>query len=282
MTGQLLNIFFYRLALVVLTVVINCQLSHASSEGSFYSGIKTFGDLLLPKVSQVTVGSGVHYGPDYLGSDDYAIQPKFVFYMKFKNFLTLENEGLSVNILRLKNFHFGPIVHFTGPRHESSNNILAGLGSIKGSLDLGAYAKVTIADRFTGSIHFFHDLFGGKNGSRIDFAVSTLLYKEGNLSTALSADINWASNKRARRFFGISSAQSQASGLAEHAIGSSFQDTNIALATSWKFSEKWSLNGYTRYTRMLGSIAGSPLVKTYGSANQYSIGAFVTYTFGID
>lgn len=282
MVRQLLSGFFYWTVFIFMALIVSCQTIRAESEGSVYSGIKSFGDLLLPTVSHITIGSGISYGPDYIGSDDFSVQPKVVLYIKFKDFFILENEGIAINILGMKNFQFGPIIHFTGPRRESSNTILQGLGDIKGSLDLGVYAKVTVADRFVGRVRLFNDMLQGKNGSFIEFSVSTLLFKEDRISTALSVDINWVDTKRARRFYGISPTQSKASGLAEYAIRSSFQDTNITLATSWKFSQNWSLNGYGKYTRMLGQVADSPLVKTYGSANQFSIGSFVSYTFGMD
>ena len=48
-----------------------------------------------------------------------------------------------------------------------------------------------------------------------------------------------------------------------------------------QFGPRWGLFGYARAERLIGDAAKSPLVRTYGSRNQLSAGAGVSYAFTV-
>ncbi len=251
----------------------------AQSDSNIYSGLQAFSDLILPDVSQVTVGLGPSFGPDYYGSDDYEFRPKAALYIRFDDYLTLENDGFSFNLLGLSNFQFGPVAHFTPWRNENENPVLRGLGDIDASLDLGLYAKVLVAKRFSARLRVFNDLIQNDNGAAIELSLNTVLHQRDNFSLVLGLTGSWADNKRAQQFFGITEEQALASGLPEFRPGNSFQDVRADLGARWELSDKWAINAYGRYSRLLGDIKDSPLVDTFGSANQFTVGTFVTRTF---
>jgi hypothetical protein len=47
-----------------------------------------------------------------------------------------------------------------------------------------------------------------------------------------------------------------------------------------QFSKNWGVSTYAKYDRLTGDAADSPIVLTYGSRDQFSFGAALTYTFG--
>lgn len=251
---------------------------YAQSGDNIYAGLHSFGELLLPEGSQLTVGAGLSYGPDYFGSNDYSLEPDPVLFLRLGKILTLSNDGAAFNILGLKDFKFGPVVHFTGGRNQNTNPILDGLGDVGDSLDLGVFAKATIADRFIARLRYYHAVAGGSNGGAADLTFSTLLYETEKLSVALGARARWGDSQHTRQFFGISASQSTASGLPVFRPGSSVQDVRIGIGARWELSEEWSLNGYARYTRLIGEIDTSPLVDPFGSPNQLIVGTFLSHT----
>jgi len=271
-----------KLSMAVTGAVCGLLLSHsntAQAEGSFYSGLQSFTDLMVPDVKQISIGLGPSFGPDYLGSDDYEFRPKASFYIRFNKFLTLENDGASFNVLGLSNFQFGPVLHLTDQRKQSANPALNGLGNIQGSLDFGLYTKFLIADKFSARLRYFNDFLSNDNGGLFELSLNTVLYKREHLSVVLGVTGSWADKKRAQQFFGITAAQSATSGLAEYRPGGSFQDARVDLGARWDFAKNWSLNGYARYSRLVDNIANSPIVDPLGSANQFTVGSFVSYTF---
>lgn len=279
--NQLFTKLIFRCAFILFFIVIN--VGNATAQGnSFFADLQSFGDLLLPDGTQITIGIGPQLSPDYVGSDNYEVEPNLAFFVRVGNFLTLENDGSSFNILGVRDFEFGPVLRFTGGRNDSSNPDLAGLGDITGSLDLGVFARVNVADHFTARLRYFAAVAGGGNGGVLDLTLKKLLYQKDSLSIAMAARTSWATENRAQKFFGISAEQALNSGLPEFNTGSSLQDIRVSLGASWEFKKNWSLNGFTRYSRLLGDIADSPIVDTLGSSNQFTIGTYVAHTFQFD
>jgi MipA family protein len=50
---------------------------------------------------------------------------------------------------------------------------------------------------------------------------------------------------------------------------------------SYSINGRWGLFGFARYERLVGESKSSPIVKFFGSPNQYSAGLGLTYAFGI-
>lgn len=265
------------LSFMILVAIASSGL-RAQTGDNIYSGLHSFGELLLPEGSQLTLGAGASYGPDYFGSDDYALEPDAIVFLRLGQILTFTNEGADFNILGVKDFRFGPVVHFTAGRNENTNPDLAGMGEIGDSIDIGVFARADIADRFIARLRYYHAVAGGNNGGVIDLSLSTLLYDRDNLSIAFDVRGRWGDGRHSRQFFGVSAAQSVASGLTEFTPGSSVQDLRAGLGARWEISQDWAVNGYARYTRLVGEIDRSPLVDPLGSPNQFVVGAYVSHT----
>ncbi len=267
---------------VLFVCFFNVTLVMAQSKDDFFSDLVEFVDVMVPDGTQITVGVGPQFGPDYFGSDDYEVEPDLVFLVRLGKVLTLGNDGAELNLLGLKDFQFGPVVRTTGGRSESSNPALEGLGRIRRSLDLGVYARVNVNDYFTARLRYYHAIIRSGNGGVVDLTLSRLLYRKNKLSLGLGVRGSWAQSNRAQQFFGVSEEQSFNSGLPEFSPGASFQDVRVNLGARWEFDKHWSLNGFVRYTRLLGDIANSPIVDPLGSANQFAVGSSVSYTFNLN
>ncbi len=268
-----------RTAVAALATTLMSGATFAQSDSNIYSGLQAFSDLVLPDVSQITIGAGPSFGPDYFGSDDYEFRPKAALYIKFDKYLTLENDGASLNLLGLSNFQFGPVAHFTPWRNEDENPVLNGLGDIDASLDFGLYAKVLVAKRFSARLRLFNDLLKDDNGAAVELSLNAVIHQSDNFSLLFGVTGSWIDDKRAQRFFGVTANQALASGLPEFRPGTSFQDVRADIGARWELSDKWAVNAYGRYSRLLGDIKDSPLVDTFGSENQFTVGTFITRTF---
>tara|TARA_R110002073_G_scaffold52118_10_gene136050 strand:+ start:300 stop:1202 length:903 start_codon:yes stop_codon:yes gene_type:complete len=250
-------------------------------ESSPPDGKPFFEDMPLPKVSEIMVGGGLKYAPDYIGSDDYKIHPKLALVVRFKDVLTLDEDGAAINILGVGKFAFGPVLHVTAGRDGDVNPALRGLEDIELSLDFGLFAQLTIADRFTGRVRYFGDIIGGDNGRVFEFSVQTDVYQRDNFLVTMKVSADLVDEKRARQFFGISPQQAAVSGLPVHRPKGRIQDGRAELKAHWKFADRWSLVTYTRYARLLGDFAASPIVDPAGSPHQFILGSYITYTFAM-
>lgn len=253
----------------------------AASENQFFSGIQAFGDILIPDKTHVTVGLGPVFRPDYVGSNDYQIAAEPALYLRFEGFLTLENDGASINLLGLGNFEFGPTARVTRGRGENDNPDLTGLGDVGLSFDVGLYLKAKISDKYAARLRYTHAIINNSNGGLLDLRLSTVLYRENKLTLAAALEGDWITSGRAQRFFGVTTGQSALSSKPVYTPGSSFRDVNLALLAQYSFSDKWSINGLASYMRLVGGAADSPIVRSVGSPNQFTIGASLSYRFSI-
>lgn len=253
----------------------------ADSLSSIYSGLQIFGDLLFPDETQITFGTGPRFSPDYLGSNDYQVEADFVFLVRVRNILTLDNDGVAINLLGLRDLQIGPVLKISGGRNEAANPALNGLGDIGAAFELGAFAKIVIAGKYVARIRYRHAVASGHRGGLADASLSTLIYENGagDFSIALGFRGTWADKGYAQRFFGINAEQSIVSGIEEYPIGSSVRDIRLNTGARWVFARNWSLNGYAEYSHLVGQVANSPIVDGLGSPGQFSAGANVTHTF---
>ncbi|MCF8475364.1 MAG: MipA/OmpV family protein [Emcibacter sp.] len=279
MLNNIVKYFLYGSISLTCFIILNFNMAVAQSENAFYSRIDAFDGFPEFQVSEITLGAGMKYEPDYIGSDDYKIRPKFALYMRVKGFLTLEDGGVAFDLFGLNDFEFGPVLHITEGRNANVNKALEGLSNISRSIDLGFFVKFTIADRFVGRIRYFNDVFSGDNGGALEFSVKSLLYNKDKMSITLNLASDLVDKRRATQFFGISETQALSSGLPQFHLGGGFQDFRTEIEGRYKFASNWSWNNYIRYTRLLGNIVNSPIINSVGTANQFIIGSYATYTF---
>lgn len=78
---------------------------------------------------------------------------------------------------------------------------------------------------------------------------------------AISLAATWANAAHQRGSFGVSAAESLASGLKPWQPGSGWQDWSVALSGEHKFSATWSVSGQWSRARLIGAAARSPLTQ---------------------
>jgi outer membrane protein len=70
-------------------------------------------------------------------------------------------------------------------------------------------------------------------------------------------------------------------GLAAYSASSGVNSLGLAGSATFQFNPQWAVTGYARWDRLIGDAADSPIVTQTGSANQWTFGAIVAYSFDI-
>ena len=70
-----------------------------------------------------------------------------------------------------------------------------------------------------------------------------------------------------------------ATGLAAFDAGSGFHAVGVAAGFKYMFDPNWGVYTYAAYDRLIDGAADSPIVRTFGSRDQFSGGIGVFYTF---
>ena len=98
-------------------------------------------------------------------------------------------------------------------------------------------------------------------GALFDLRGNVGVYGSGGLLVALYAEATWAGSKANNFYYGVSPAQSAASGFAAYAPGSGLRDTAAGVLASYDLSRHWVLVGSLQERWLQGAAAKSPLVE---------------------
>lgn len=225
------------------------------------------------------LGAGVGITPDYLGSNDYRLRIIPLIDLRYKDILALKGNRLQVRILHHKHIKAGPLLVLQFGREEKRNPVLTGLGDVPDAVLAGGFVEGSYKGMF-GSVEFRQALSGGQ-GASARFTLAQGLYQSEDKKTRLIVALrsNWNSRRWNQVNFGITPGQAFDSGLAAYAPGGGFSKLEIDILGRRQVTERWYLEWIAGYARMLGAAAGSPLVATFGSPNQFLAGIGGRYFF---
>ena len=241
-------------------------------------GVLTF---LAPENTDLSVGVGPEYRPDYFGSNDYRFYADPEVYVRFRNFVFLDNDGADLALFGFSGFSFGPSIRFTSNRQEQDNPALVGLGDIGHTLEVGGFAATTFVDRFLVRFKVRKGVVGGHDGLIVDAAGTMLLFRYGRLSTSVSANASWIGQRYADTYFSVTPTQSMASGLPTYDAQRGMRDIGGSFNAYINIGKRWSLNPYVSYSYIFDDIANTPIIRIYGEQNQYRVGFHIMREFSL-
>jgi len=234
-----------------------------------FVGILTF---MAPSNTDLSIGVGPVFRPDYFGSDDYEVYADPEVYAKFRNFVFLDNDGGDIALFGFSGFAFGPSFRLVGDRDETDNPALAGLGDIDHTFELGGFAATTFAKSILFRAKIRKGVAGGHNGLVVDAAGTMLLSRFGRFSTSASARATWVGERYANTYFDITPDQSLRSGLPQYDASRGLRDIGGSLNGYVNLGKRWSLNPYVTYSYIFDEFADTPFIAFYGDRNQFSAG----------
>lgn len=234
------------------------------------------------------LGVGPTINPEFEGGKAYRIEPAPVISLRYRDVLRVDNNQVDFTAFDQVfdlgedvghgRFSAGPVLNLDFGRHESDSKALRGLGNIGIAVEVGGFVSVDF-ERATVDAEMSQDIAEGHHGATLDLHGTVKLYRGEKLTIAPDLVVTWATARYMKSFFGITGAQSVASGLPAFRAGSGFKSANISLLGNYDIAAHWSLLGSVGYKRLLGDAAASPLVRLRGSSNQWTSSAFVVYVF---
>lgn len=243
-----------------------------------FVGVLTF---LAPSNTDLSVGVGPEYRPDYFGSDDYHWVADPEVYVKFRNFVFLDNDGADIALFGFSGFSFGPSVRVANRRREVDNVALTGLGDIDRTLEIGGFAATKFVDRLLFRFKVRKGITGGHDGLVVDAAGTALLFRYGRVSTSVSANATWVGERYADTFFSVTPAQALTSGLPVYDAQRGMRDIGGSFNAYINIGKRWSLNPYVGYSYIFDEYAQTPIIALYGDRNQYRAGFHLMREFNL-
>lgn len=234
-----------------------------------------------PRDWTVTIGVEGIVGPRWDGSDRYTVRPSPLF--DFRKVGTparfrSSRDGIGFSLYDTDVFHIGPVGKLRFQRKESDSAALRGLGDVDFAVEIGGFAEYWAAPwlRLRGEVR---QGVGGHHGVVSDFAADLVKPLDQRLTLSAGPRVTFASGAAVQPYFGIDAVQSVASGLPVHDAKGGLYSVGAGAQARYQWTPQWASHIFVEYDRLQGDAASSPLVTQRGTANQWNIGAGVTYEF---
>jgi outer membrane scaffolding protein for murein synthesis (MipA/OmpV family) len=247
--------------------------------------------------NSLTIGLGGAYLPSYEGSDDYILTPIGIAFGKIAGFgFATRGTALYVDLIPDKkdepvSFDFGPVANVRLDRTARIKDPrVRALGKFDTAIELGAWAGLTK----NGVLHEY-DSLGARVAWQKDVTdthggtiVTPAIEYSSPLSTrtlvSLSLQAEHVSDRYARTYYSVGPAGSAASGLAVYNADGGWKSWRATLLLGQALTgdlrnPRLSMFGGVGYSRLLGDIARSPIVRIAGDRDQYFATLGLAYTF---
>lgn len=228
---------------------------------------------------RVRVGAGAQVQPEYIGADGTDIAPLFsVSVARGTNpfRFSAPDDGPSIALVKDDAFSFGVTGNIQGKRKAS--DVGAPVGNVKRTFEVGAFSQYEWKDSF----RLRAELLKGVNGHKglVGTVSADKIWRDGDRYVfSVGPRVSFSDGKYQRAYFGVTPPVAVATGLPAYRPGSGIHSVGLASGVNYALDNRWGLFGFAKYERLVGHAAKSPIVREFGSRNQFALGAGVNYTF---
>ena len=243
--------------------------------------------LATPAIAQdsddlrVRVGLGAQVQPKYIGADKREVGPLWNLDLargddEFRFEAPDDNFGIA--LIKEGKFRAGPTANIEGKRKES--DVGAAVGKVPTTFEAGVFAQYDVTDnmRVRGEVR---NGLGGHDGLVGSIGVDQVWREGDRYVFSIGPRVLFSNSKYQRAYFGVTPAVALATGLPTYDPGGGIHAVAAASGLSYQFSPRFGMFGFARYERLVGDAAKSPIVREFGSRNQVSAGAGLSYTFTV-
>jgi outer membrane protein len=231
----------------------------------------------------IALGAEARVLPRYQGSEDYIFVPVPLIDVRRAGTparFHSPRDNFGVAILDTGRFEAGPVATVEFARRVKHNPGLQGLGNVATTLEVGGYFNYWFTDWLRGRAELRQG-FGGHHGIVSDEALDVVVPVTPQWTLSGGPRMTVATKAANEPYFGVTPAQSEASGLPVFDAGGGVRSVGIGTQARYQWNAQWASHAYFEYNRLTGDPGSSPLVTMRGSPNQAMIGFGTTYSFDI-
>jgi outer membrane protein len=184
-----------------------------------------------------------------------------------------------VNVLDHPNWQLGPVGLWRFGREDVENPVVDRVHQIDDSISLGLFGAYVWRDpqeirRMAGvggwALGDVSDVYNGWTAGLNAFATQPVAKM---VSLAGGAAFTYGSGNYMDEYFGVTPADSLASGLPVYVPGSGVRDVRGWAVAILHLSKQWHIGAGAMYSRLVSNAADSPIVSQEGSTSQWVYGA---------
>jgi outer membrane protein len=207
--------------------------------------------------NHIEIGAGVAVQPTYQGSSEYRVLPIPAIDIQHGWFFANLRNGIGIEPINTEHLTIGASVVFVqGYRRQ---DVPVGIDKLSDGVGARLSANVR-AGGFITTFGATQVVSGGTEGFIADGSISYPIPISDRFTLIPTVGTTWANAKYNDRYFGVSAAESTASGLPQFTVGSGFKDVSGTLTASYRLTDHITINATGGVTALIDDFADSPIV----------------------
>lgn len=227
------------------------------------------------------VALGPQVVPAYPGADKVSIGP-LIDVSRTRGDTPFEfeaaDESFAIPIVNSQGFAFGPAINLEGKRKRSE--VGANIDEVGFTVEAGGFVQYW----FSPSLRAHVEVRQGINGHKglVSNAGFDFVARDGDRWLfSLGPRVSLSNEKYQDAYFRVTPREAAATGLRQfEPDGAGIHAVGASATAIYQLTDRWGVYGYAKYDRLVADAARSPIVREFGSRDQFSGGAAVTFTFG--
>lgn len=188
------------------------------------------------------------------------------------------DDGATLDLIAGQHLHGGLYGNYQwGRSHEDLGRLGGKVTSLSPRLNAGGYVEYDFSEAQNVGINAAHDTLGA--GAYVNAYAFTALPPVGRYQHGLQLQWQWMNGPAMRRFFGLSATEAAAIGTAPWQPGAGGQQVGLEYDGLIPLGRRLATVFSLSYARLLGNAEDSPLVRAYGTADQFTGSLALVYRF---
>ena len=231
----------------------------------------------------VTIRAQVVGSPEFPGSDEYSV-------VAFPTISIRRNDGperfgapddgISFVVFGSAHWAVGVVGRYQGGRYLQQDRRLYGIQDAKWAIEPGLFGEfwaLTDTVRLRGEMRYGINGYNGLIGS---VALDYVHRMSPRLVLNAGPRMTIAGSEYMDTYFGVTAQDAAWNGtVTPYSPGAGVKSVGLAAAATYRWNEQWTTTLRGQYDRLVGPAGDSPIVRNFGSQNQFTLGASASYTF---
>ncbi|MDF2494106.1 MipA/OmpV family protein [Sphingomonas sp.] len=185
------------------------------------------------------------------------------------------DESASISVFDTDGLAIGPTLSFEGSRRTRDVPGVRGVGF---TVEPGVFAQYELAAPLRARLELRQGI-GGHKGLAGVASVDYVARDRDEWLFAIGPRVTYSNGKYQRAYFGVPVESVAASGLPAFRPSGGVQALGANAGFLKQLTPQWGVYAYGKYDRLVDDAGRSPVVRRYGSRDQWSGGVSLTYTF---
>lgn len=227
----------------------------------------------------VTVGMGADLTPNYPGSNAYSFGPFPDFGIRREGeepAFEAGDESAGFAILNLGPISIGPAAAIVYGRRQEE--VGAPIAEVDLTYEVGLFVEAFLTEHLRLRAEARRGINGHSSWTG-DIGADFIIHLAEASHLAIGPRLRIGEDRFMDTYFGVTPAVAAAAALPQFDPGGGIWSAGATASFNTELSQSWGLYGYARYERLVGDAADSPIVRSFGSRNQFGVGLGLSYSF---